>query len=56
VVVAGRSKSHNPNHLTATVQTLAPRATVVRIDQATHHSLPAAHTEELTAALEKHLA
>jgi pimeloyl-ACP methyl ester carboxylesterase len=56
VVVAGRSKSQDPPRLATRVQESAPGATVVRIDQATHHSLPAAHTEELTAALEKHLA
>jgi pimeloyl-ACP methyl ester carboxylesterase len=56
VVVAGRSKSQNPERLTTTIHTLAPRATVVRIDEATHHSLPAAHTAELTAAVGKQLA
>jgi pimeloyl-ACP methyl ester carboxylesterase len=55
VVVAGRSKSQNPDHLESRTKALVPTATVVRIEHATHHSLPAAHTEQLAAALENHL-
>jgi pimeloyl-ACP methyl ester carboxylesterase len=56
VVVGGRSKSQDPERLASRVKQSVPGATVVRIDQATHHSLPAAHTDELTAALRKQLA
>jgi pimeloyl-ACP methyl ester carboxylesterase len=51
VVVAGRSKAHDPERLATRAQELLPSATVVRIEEATHHSLPAAHAEELGAAL-----
>ncbi|MFG1907932.1 alpha/beta fold hydrolase [Kribbella sp. NPDC048928] len=49
VVVADRTKAHNP-HQVAT-QAKSAGATVTHIPQATHHSLPALHTEELLAAL-----
>lgn len=55
VVVAARTKSHNPNHLTRRVTTLMPSATVVPLETATHHSLPAGHGEELSEALLKFL-
>jgi pimeloyl-ACP methyl ester carboxylesterase len=51
VFVAARSKSHNPDHLIRRVTTLIPSATVVRIADATHHSLPALHADELVKAL-----
>jgi pimeloyl-ACP methyl ester carboxylesterase len=54
VVVAGRSKFHSPERLTTRARDSSPRTTVVRIGEATHHSLPAAHTDELTAILAKH--
>ncbi|GAA1654789.1 hypothetical protein GCM10009744_54010 [Kribbella alba] len=43
VVVTGRSKSHNPNHLTATIQTLAPRATTAT--SCTAQSFRLGHTD-----------
>lgn len=55
VIVAGRSKSQNPSKLTRRVTTLLPSATVVPIDSATHHSLPALHADELVRELEKFL-
>lgn len=55
VLVAGRSKSHNPDRLTDRVTTLTPSATVVRIPDATHHSLPALHADEVLHELEKYL-
>ncbi|MFG1812743.1 alpha/beta fold hydrolase [Kribbella sp. NPDC049174] len=51
VVVAGRTKSHDPDHLTRRVTALIPTATVVRLDTATHHSLPALHADEVVKAL-----
>ncbi|HET6987284.1 MAG TPA: alpha/beta fold hydrolase [Kribbella sp.] len=54
VIVAGRSKSQNADKLTQRVTTLTPAATVVRIDSATHHSLPALHADEVAPALAKH--
>jgi pimeloyl-ACP methyl ester carboxylesterase len=55
VVIADRSKSQNPDRLAARVAAVAPGATVVRLPGATHHSLPAAHTDEVSAALENFL-
>ncbi|MEU4295417.1 alpha/beta fold hydrolase [Kribbella sp. NPDC026596] len=55
VFVAGRSKSQNPAKLTQRVTTLNPTATVVRLDSATHHSLPVLHADEVVPALTKHL-
>lgn len=51
VVVAGRSKSQNADHLIRRVTALSPAATVVRLEDATHHSLPALHTDEMLEAL-----
>ncbi|MEV5962621.1 alpha/beta fold hydrolase [Kribbella sp. NPDC051952] len=51
VAVAGRTKTHNPDHLTNRVTTLLPTATVVRLETATHHSLPTTPADELTKAL-----
>jgi pimeloyl-ACP methyl ester carboxylesterase len=51
VVVAGRSKAHDLGRLAARALELLPGATVVRIEEATHHSLPTAHAKELGAAL-----
>ena len=53
VVVAGRTKAHDPHLLAQRATEL--RAHVVRIDEATHHSLPAAHTDELSGALLRYL-
>jgi pimeloyl-ACP methyl ester carboxylesterase len=54
VVVAGRSRSQNPDKLTQRVTTLSPAATVVRLETATHHSLPSLHADEVLPALTKH--
>lgn len=54
VVVAGRTKAHDPDELAERATELVPGVTVVRIEEATHHSLPAAHADELGAALQKH--
>ncbi|TDW23413.1 alpha/beta fold hydrolase [Kribbella kalugense] len=56
VFIAGRSKSQNPDQLTARVTTLTPSATVVHLPNATHHSLPTLHTDEILPELEKYLA
>ncbi|MGW1345457.1 alpha/beta hydrolase [Kribbella sp. NPDC002412] len=49
VVVAGRTKAHDPNQLTE--RATAAGATVVHIADATHHSLPALHADEVLKAL-----
>lgn len=49
VVVADRTKAHNPHQLAA--QAKAAGATVTHVPTATHHSLPALHSKELLAAL-----
>lgn len=49
VVVADRSKAHNPDELAR--RAAAAGATVVRVETATHHSLPALHADELVKAL-----
>ncbi|MFI6678773.1 alpha/beta fold hydrolase [Kribbella sp. NPDC050470] len=49
VVVAGRSKTHDPHQLARRATTAG--ATVVQIDDATHHSLPALHADEVLKAL-----
>lgn len=51
VITAGRTKTHDADHLDRRVTTLVPSATVVRIEDATHHSLPALHADELVKAL-----
>lgn len=51
VFVAGRSKSQNPVRLTRRVTTLSPAATVVQLEDASHHSLPSVHAEELLTGL-----
>jgi pimeloyl-ACP methyl ester carboxylesterase len=56
VFVAGQSKSHDPDRLVQRVRTLVPDATVVRLDTATHHSLPVTHTDELIAGLTAYVA
>ena len=50
VVVADRTKAHNPHQLAQRAQSAG--ATVVHIPTATHHSLPALHAEELVAAVD----
>jgi pimeloyl-ACP methyl ester carboxylesterase len=55
VLVAGRSKSHDPARLTHRVSTLSPASTVVQLPTATHHSLPSLHADEVAAALVRHL-
>ena len=49
VVVADRSKAHNPDEIARRAS--AAGASVVRIATATHHSLPELHAEELAGAL-----
>jgi pimeloyl-ACP methyl ester carboxylesterase len=49
VVVADRSKAHNPDNLAQRAR--ATGATVVRLETATHHSLPALHSDDLAKAL-----
>jgi pimeloyl-ACP methyl ester carboxylesterase len=56
VVVAERSRSHDPERLIGRVAELAPEASVVRLAEASHHSIPVGHPEELAAALEEFLA
>jgi pimeloyl-ACP methyl ester carboxylesterase len=51
VFVAGRSKSHDPAQLTRRITTLSPRATVVQLETATHHSLPSLHADEVVPHL-----
>jgi pimeloyl-ACP methyl ester carboxylesterase len=51
VLVAGHAKCHNPDRLTQQITTLIPAATVVRLETATHHSLPALHADEVVKAL-----
>ncbi|WP_202880703.1 alpha/beta fold hydrolase [Kribbella amoyensis] len=53
VVVAGRTRAHDPRKLADAAAEYG--ADVVWIDDATHHSLPAAHTDELLPVLLKHL-
>jgi pimeloyl-ACP methyl ester carboxylesterase len=55
VFVAGRSKSHDPDRLAQRVTAVSPAATVLRLDTATHHSLPALHADEVVPALEDYL-
>jgi pimeloyl-ACP methyl ester carboxylesterase len=49
VVVADRSKAHDPQVIAQRAK--AAGATVVHLPDATHHSLPALHADELLAAL-----
>ncbi|MET9272847.1 alpha/beta fold hydrolase [Kribbella sp. NPDC003557] len=55
VFVASRSKSQDAAQLTRRVSTLSPGATVVRLDTATHHSLPSLHADEVAPPLLAHL-
>ncbi|WP_350277128.1 alpha/beta hydrolase [Kribbella sp. HUAS MG21] len=49
VVVADRSKAHHPRELARRAEAVG--ATVVHIPEATHHSLPALHADEVAAAV-----
>jgi pimeloyl-ACP methyl ester carboxylesterase len=51
VLVANRTKTHSADHLAQRVTTLLPAATVVRLETATHHSLPALHADEVVKVL-----
>ncbi|MEV8372359.1 alpha/beta fold hydrolase [Kribbella sp. NPDC056861] len=55
VVVAGRSRTHDPERLIRRMGASAPQARVVRLPAASHHSIPAGHAEELAGTLEKFL-
>jgi pimeloyl-ACP methyl ester carboxylesterase len=56
VVVAGRSRAHDPAQMAARARQRLSEVTVEMLPQATHHTIPAQDTGELTAAIAGFLA
>ncbi|MCZ2847960.1 alpha/beta fold hydrolase [Modestobacter sp. VKM Ac-2978] len=54
VVVAGRSRAHDPDRVARRAAAL-PGTTVVRLADATHHTLPLLDAPDVAAAVEPHL-
>ncbi len=53
VVIAGRSRAHDPGRLATAVHRTMPTATIVTVSEATHHTLPFAPACEVNDALVK---
>jgi len=51
VLVAGRSRQHNPARLAANVRRLVPGARVVTLPEASHHTIPTEDAAAIDAAL-----
>lgn len=56
VVVAGRSRTHDPVRLARNVRAVLPGATVVDVPGATHHTMPVLDAAELSVAMAAHMA
>ena len=56
VVVAGRSRAHDPARIAARARQRLPEGTVETLPQATHHTIPTQDADELTAAIAGFLA
>lgn len=51
VVVAGKSQAHDPWNLVTVVRRVTPNAEVVVLDEASHHTLPQDHADQLNGYL-----
>jgi pimeloyl-ACP methyl ester carboxylesterase len=56
VVVAGRSRAHDPAKIAARARERLPEVTVETLAQATHHTIPTEDTDELTGYIAGFLA
>jgi pimeloyl-ACP methyl ester carboxylesterase len=55
VLIAGRSRAHDPSRVARGARTLVPEATVVELPQATHHTVPVIDAGETAAAVGDHV-
>jgi pimeloyl-ACP methyl ester carboxylesterase len=55
VLVAGRSRAHDPSRVARNVRALLPDATVVELPAASHHTLPVLDAGEVAAAVTEHV-
>ena len=55
VLVAGRSRAHDPSRVARRARSLLPDATVVELPAASHHTVPVLDAEEIAAALSEHV-
>jgi hypothetical protein len=55
VLIAGRSRAHDPSRVARGARTLVPEATVVELPQATHHTVPVLDAGETAAAVGDHV-
>jgi hypothetical protein len=55
VLIAGRSRAHDPSRVARGARTLVPEATVVELPQATRHTVPVLDAGETAAAVGDHV-
>ena len=55
VLVAGRSRTHDPARVARTARAVLPTATVVEVPGATHHTMPVLDAAEIAAAMTAHM-
>jgi hypothetical protein len=55
VLIAGRSRAHDPSRVALGAGTLLPAATVVELAQAAHHTVPVLDAGEIAAAVGDHV-
>jgi pimeloyl-ACP methyl ester carboxylesterase len=55
VLVAGRSRAHDPSRVARNARALLPDATVVELPAASHHTLPVLDAGEVAAAVTEHV-
>jgi len=56
VLVAGRSRAHDPSRVARRARSLLPAATVVELPTASHHTIPVLDAGEIAAAVGDHVA
>jgi pimeloyl-ACP methyl ester carboxylesterase len=55
VIVAGRSRAHDPSRVARGARSLLPGATVVELPAASHHTVPVLDAGEIAAAISDHV-
>jgi pimeloyl-ACP methyl ester carboxylesterase len=55
VLVAGRSRAHDPSRVARSAQSLLPAAAVVELPMASHHTIPVLDAGEIAAAVGDHV-
>lgn len=55
VLVAGRSRAHDPSRVARNARTLLPEATVAELPAASHHTLPVLDAADVAAAISDHV-